>query len=70
MRRYGLCVTAPDGTHACDTFRIPPLNGRPLFYRMVTWERHFPDDGPGRYVVHWRRPPNHTLIGTRSFTVH
>jgi hypothetical protein len=69
LSRYGLCVTAPDGSHACDTFRIPSPKGRTFFFKMVTWERHFPNDGPGRYVAHWRRPPNHRLIGQRSFTV-
>jgi len=68
FRRYRLCVMPPDGSLSCDVFRVPPPQ-HGYFSSMVTWNRHFPNHGPGQYSARWRRLPDHHLIGQRSFTV-
>jgi hypothetical protein len=51
--RYRLCVTGPDGLRSCKTFRMRETPSG--FYEgKVKWRRHFPDSGPGTYVVTWR----------------
>ena len=49
--RYKLCVRAPDGTRACHRFYIH-LQGV-TFGSSIRWRRHFPNKGPGPYVVIW-----------------
>jgi hypothetical protein len=49
---YQLCVSAPDGSRACQNFRLKPT--KKGFYRsVVQWRGVFPDLGPGRYFVAW-----------------
>ena len=50
--RFDLCVTAPDDTTKCKTFRMRK-NGS-IYSRAVRWKRHFPDKGPGAYTVKWK----------------
>ena len=68
FRRYRLCVKAPDGSLACDVFRVAQPKHR-NFFSMVTWNRHFPDHGPGHYSARWRRLPDHRLVGKSGFPV-
>jgi hypothetical protein len=51
--RYNLCVTAPNRTRACKTFRLRRAM-RGLFRSRVRWSLHYPDRGPGVYRVRWR----------------
>jgi hypothetical protein len=51
FNRYTLCVKAPDGTRACHRFYIHDLGV--TFGSSVRWRRHFPNKGPGAYVVTW-----------------
>lgn len=69
FRRYRLCVQAPDGSLSCDAFRIPRPGHHGYFISVITWSRHFPNEGPGWYSARWRRLPNHRLIGRQSFQV-
>jgi hypothetical protein len=61
FRRYDLCVTAPDETRFCKTFRIRKHG--PVFGSSIRWKRHFPRKGPGAYEVRWRSLPDRTRVG-------
>jgi hypothetical protein len=50
--RYRLCVTAPDDTETCHTYRIRHMG--PVFGSSIRWSTHFPRKGPGPYDVVWR----------------
>jgi hypothetical protein len=52
--RYGLCVTAPDGSRVCKRFRLRDT-GDGLYASRVRWSRHYPDEGNGVYRVRWRQ---------------
>ena len=67
FRRYRLCVRAPDGSLSCDVFRIPAPRHHHSFISNVNWNRHFPNEGRGRYSARWRQLPNHRLVGKDSF---
>jgi hypothetical protein len=58
VRRYRLCVVAPDGSRACRRFRL--VEGLDAYSSSVVWREHFPNRGPGAYRVTWRK-----LDGTR-----
>ena len=51
LNRYKLCVRAPDGTRVCHRFYIHDQGV--TFGSSVRWRRHFPNKGPGAYVVVW-----------------
>jgi hypothetical protein len=51
--RYKLCVRAPDETRVCHRFYIHDQGA--TFGSSVRWRRHFPNKGPGPYVVVWRQ---------------
>jgi hypothetical protein len=51
FNRYTLCVKAPDGTRACHRSYIHDQGV--TFGSSVRWHRHFPNKGPGAYVVTW-----------------
>lgn len=48
---YKLCVEAPDGSKACQFFRIRAQGS--AFGSSVRWAVHFPHKGPGPYTVSW-----------------
>ena len=50
--RYVLCVTAPDETRECKTFRIE-RQGQ-TYGDSVRWRARFPWEGRGDYYVRWR----------------
>ncbi|MPZ67898.1 MAG: hypothetical protein GEU71_00015 [Actinobacteria bacterium] len=49
---FNLCVTAPDGSKECKRFQVK--EDGPVFSRQVNWAKHYPDMGPGDYIVAWR----------------
>lgn len=46
---YRLCVRPPSGRQDCHAFRLRRSDG--LWSSKVTWRRHFPVRGRGRYRV-------------------
>ena len=53
--RYQLCVVTPDGDRSCKRFRLSDADADGVYADSVRWQRHFPDGGPGRYRVIWRK---------------
>lgn len=51
FNRYKLCVKAPDGSRVCRSFDIRAQGS--TFGSSIRWGRHFPQKGPGPYVVTW-----------------
>ena len=51
FNRYKLCVKAPDDTRECHIFEIRAQGS--AFGSSIRWGRHFPQKGPGPYVVTW-----------------
>lgn len=52
-RRYRLCVTAPDHSRTCKTFRL--AEGLGTYSDLVVWREHFPLQGSGAYTVVWKK---------------
>ncbi|MGZ8580901.1 MAG: hypothetical protein ACXWW9_06420 [Actinomycetota bacterium] len=52
FERYRLCVTGPDDTASCHTYRIRDLGA--TFGSSIAWRANFPFEGPGAYTVVWR----------------
>ena len=52
--RIEICVTAPDRSRRCKTFRLR-LDRAGIYAVRVRWSRHFPKRGRGVYRVRFRR---------------
>jgi hypothetical protein len=56
FKRYGLCVRPARAKPTCKVFRVPdvpPGTFSPRWGDTVSWERTFPNRGPGPYRVTW-----------------
>ena len=51
--RVEVCVTDPSRERVCKRFRLRERDG--MYGFTVRWSRHFPNAGPGRYRVRFRR---------------
>jgi hypothetical protein len=58
---YRLCVQAPDATRSCRVFKIGRRGSS--YGSLIRWRAHFPDRGPGLYVVRWRALPGNQIVG-------
>lgn len=47
------CVTAPDRSRKCKTFKLK-RGKRDIYAVRVLWSKHFPRKGKGKYRVRWR----------------
>ena len=52
--RIDICVTAPDRSRRCKTFRLK-LDRAGIYMVRVRWSKHFPRRGRGVYRVRFRR---------------
>lgn len=52
FEEFTICVRGPDDTATCKDFTIRDRGT--TFGRSVRWSQHFPNEGPGAYVVTWR----------------
>jgi len=52
FERFRLCVTGPDASPTCHTYRIRDLGA--TFGSSIAWRANFPFEGPGEYKVVWK----------------
>ena len=52
FERYRLCVTGPDGSPVCHTYRTRDLGA--TFGSSIAWRANFPFEGRGDYKVVWK----------------
>lgn len=59
--KYRLCVTAPNDTTVCKTFRVHKHG--PIWSSSIKWAAQFPPSGHGKYEVMWKSMPSNTKVG-------
>jgi len=52
FERFRLCVTGPDASPTCHTYRIRDLGA--TFGSSIAWRANFPFEGRGDYKVVWK----------------
>lgn len=52
FERFRLCVTGPEDSPTCHTYRIRDLGA--TFGSSIAWRANFPFEGPGDYKVVWK----------------
>jgi hypothetical protein len=59
--RYRLCVTAPNDSVVCKTFRVHKQGS--IWSSSIKWAGQFPPTGHGKYDVVWKALPGAYKVG-------